>query len=83
MNTVLASLCYVGVAHMGCATPAQRYADLCESGPQCVEDIYASQVLYIYLYTVLSLLYTCDCNKVKHHVYPMRLRVCIGPVRQV
>ena len=26
VNTVLASLCYVGVAHMRCATPAQRYA---------------------------------------------------------
>ena len=36
VNTVLASLCYVGVAHMRCATPAQRYAVVRESGPICV-----------------------------------------------
>ena len=31
--SALASQCYVGVAHMRCATPAQRYANVPESGP--------------------------------------------------
>ena len=36
MNTHLASQCYVGIAHMRCATPAQRYANVPESGPETV-----------------------------------------------